>query len=169
MIVHGRDCSNHKSHRSARPSVSGKINLKLFPLALTPFCKVRYLHCNLTKKQSHAHIFFVFQMDLAHLNHFRKHVWPGAWLVLAMVITLVFSWYWSKLPFRSATDVMPNYVNSTEVNSLFVRQQVWLFSACCGLTHSVVCALCIVVGNTRQCLLYVLFLFYVLVVVCYKK
>ena len=56
---HGRDCSNHKSYHLTRLSVSVKINLKLFSLALTPKCKVRYLHCNLSKKQSHAHISFL--------------------------------------------------------------------------------------------------------------
>ena len=43
--------------------------------------------------------------------------------VLALVITLVFSWYWCKLPFRSATDMKLNYLNPTEVNCVFVRQQ----------------------------------------------
>ena len=144
MIEHGRDCSNHKSYHLARLT--------------TPKCKVRYL---------------------AHLNHFRKHVWPDAWLQFLPWLLLLyfhdtevnslfdrqqmcarlFKFYWSKLPFRSATGVTPNYLNSLN--------ETVFFSACCGLTHSVVCTSCIVVGNTRQCLLYVLF--YVLVVVCYKN
>ena len=47
---HGKDCSNHKSYHLTRLFVWVKINLKLFSLALTPKCKVRYLHCNLSKK-----------------------------------------------------------------------------------------------------------------------
>ena len=54
-----------------------------------------------------------------------------------------------------------NYLNSLT--------EIVFFSACCGLTHSVVCTSCIVVGNTKQCLLYVLFLLYALFVVCYKN
>ena len=50
MAVHGRDCLNHKIYHLARLSVLVKINLELFPLALKPICKVRYLHCHLTKK-----------------------------------------------------------------------------------------------------------------------
>ena len=108
---HGKDCSNHKSYHLTRLFVWVKINLKLFSLALTPKCKVRYLHFNLTKKQSHAHISFLFPILFTistapgSSESFRKHLWPGAWLVFALVITLVFSWYWSKQPFRSATDV----------------------------------------------------------------
>ena len=96
MIVLGKDCSNHKSYHLARLSVLVKINLKLFPLAFTPKCKVRYLHCNLTKKQSHAHIFFVFpsfllfQMHLAHQNHLENIVTRCMVTVFALVIALVF-------------------------------------------------------------------------------
>ena len=67
--------------------------------------------------------------------------------VFAPVITLAFSWYWSKLLFRSATEVISNHLNPL-AGTVF-------FAACCGLTHSVVYISCIVVGNTRQCLLYV--------------
>ena len=75
---HGRDCSNYKSYHLARLSVSVKINLKLFFLAFTPKCKVRYLHFNLTKKQSMYtfSLFFLscllFQLHLAHLNHLES-------------------------------------------------------------------------------------------------
>ena len=42
---------------------------------------------------------------------------------------------------------MSNYLNPLA--------ETVFFAACCGLPHSVVCISCIVVGNTRQCLLYV--------------
>ena len=63
----------------------------------------------------------------------------------APVITLLFSWYWSKLPFRLSKDVMSNYLNPL-IETVF-------FSTCCVVTHLVVCTLCIVAGNRRQCLL----------------
>ena len=65
--------------------------------------------------------------------------------VFAPVITLLFSWYWSKLPFRLSKDVMSNYLNPL-IETVF-------FSTCCVVTHLVVCTLCIVAGNRRQCLL----------------
>ena len=112
--MHGRKCSNHKSCHLARLSVLVKINLKLFPLALTPKCKVRYRHCNLTKS-NHMHTCSLFFLSVYH----SKCTWL-IWIILenmcdqvhgysfALGITLVFSWYWSKLPFHSATGVTPN-------------------------------------------------------------
>ena len=50
--------------------------------------------------------------------------------------------------FRSTTEVMSNHLNPLAETSVF-------FAACCGLTHSIECISCIVVGNTRQCLFYV--------------
>ena len=131
--------------------------------------QVRYLHCNLTKLKSHAHIFFVFLFFLLfqmHLAHLKACVTRCMVTIFALVITLVFSWYWSKQPFRTATDVTPNYVNSTEVklklsfrsatgvtpNYLNSLTETVFFSPCCGLTHSGLCTSCNVVGNTRQCL-----------------
>ena len=75
--------------------------------------------------------------------------------VFAPFVAMVFSWYWSNLPFLSATDVMSNY-------SIPLTETVF-FSACCVVTHSIVCTLCTGVGNRRQCLLYVF------CVVCYKS
>ena len=50
--------------------------------------------------------------------------------IYSPVITLVFSWYWSKLLFWSATEIRFNYLNPLA--------ETVLFAACCGLTPVVV-------------------------------
>ena len=63
--------------------------------------------------------------------------WPGYYSHISMIL--------KKIAFWSATDVMSNYLNPLT--------ETVFFSACCVVTHSVVCTLWIIVGNTRQCLL----------------
>ena len=75
-------------------------------------------------------------------------VLPGAWLqFLPRLLLLYFHDTEVNCFFRSATQVMSNHLNPLA--------ETVFFAACCGLTHSVVCISCIVVGNTGQCLLYV--------------
>ena len=81
--------------------------------------------------------------------------------VFAPVFAFVFSWHWSKLPFRLATSVTSCYFNPLT--------ETVFFSACCGSTHWVVCTSCIVVGNTRQCLLYVLLFYCMFYLLCATK
>ena len=101
----------------------------------------------------HHHGCSLLQCVLLAVDYSSVYFWlfsvrlASAWLeFLSRLLISYFHYYWNKLPFRSVTDVTSHY-SSPSPETVF-------FSACCVETQSLVCTLCIKVGNRRQCFLY---------------
>ena len=164
--VESNFCSIEATHRSCSVSDFTLSLSFLSPLHPPPPATFTHAHSVIRQARARTHTHTLLWDDTknltlyirslttrtcAHVHTLYTHATRCMVTVFAPVITLVFSWYsHSKLLFRSAKEVMSNHLKSLA--------ETVFFAACCGLTHSVVCMSCIVVGNTRQCLLYVFYL-----------